>query len=99
MKRVAMLILLSVLVICPAFPDQVLDYTPYDPLEFPAWARELRRAEIIFFGSLPLSFGAAGLILPRFIEGEIPTSTRLISVVSLSAAVSLADFIIGRVSK
>lgn len=29
---------------------------PYAPEEFPAWARDLRRAEIVFFGSLPFSF-------------------------------------------
>jgi len=29
---------------------------PYAPEEFPAWAHELRRAEIVFFGSLPFSF-------------------------------------------
>jgi hypothetical protein len=29
---------------------------PYAPEEFPAWAHDLRRAEIIFFGSLPFSF-------------------------------------------
>jgi hypothetical protein len=29
---------------------------PYAPEEFPGWARELRRAEIVFFGSLPFSF-------------------------------------------
>jgi len=29
---------------------------PYAPEEFPAWAHDLRRGEIIFFGSLPFSF-------------------------------------------
>ena len=28
---------------------------PYRPEEFPAWALDLRRAEVIFFGSLPFS--------------------------------------------
>jgi hypothetical protein len=28
---------------------------PYRPEEFPGWALDLRRAEIIFFGSLPFS--------------------------------------------
>jgi hypothetical protein len=28
---------------------------PYAPEEFPAWANDLRRAEIVFFGSLPFS--------------------------------------------
>jgi hypothetical protein len=29
---------------------------PYAPEEFPVWAHDLRRAEIVFFGSLPFSF-------------------------------------------
>jgi hypothetical protein len=29
---------------------------PYTSEEFPAWSRDLRRGEIIFFGSLPFSF-------------------------------------------
>ena len=28
---------------------------PYTPEEFPAWAQDLRRAEIVFFGSLPFT--------------------------------------------
>ena len=28
---------------------------PYGPDEFPAWSQDLRRAEIVFFGSLPFS--------------------------------------------
>ncbi len=28
---------------------------PYAPEEFPAWANDVRRAEIVFFGSLPFS--------------------------------------------
>ncbi|MFP4378375.1 MAG: hypothetical protein ACLFP4_15130 [Spirochaetales bacterium] len=28
---------------------------PYEPGEFPRWARDLRRAEIVLFGSLPLT--------------------------------------------
>lgn len=29
--------------------------TPYAPEEFPAWIQDLRRAEIVFFGSLPFT--------------------------------------------
>jgi hypothetical protein len=28
---------------------------PYDPEEFPLWARDLRRAEVVAFGSLPFA--------------------------------------------
>lgn len=41
---------------------------PYQPAEFPSWLLALRRAEIIFFGSLPFSFLLAceGLELGRY---------------------------------
>ncbi len=32
------------------------DYVPYDKNEFPLWARDLRRFEIVFFGTIPFSF-------------------------------------------
>ena len=35
-------------------PDQ--EYEPYQEDEFPKWARDLRRGEIIFFGTIPFSF-------------------------------------------
>lgn len=98
LRVIAALFLL--LCICfSASAEQTYEYEPYDPLEFPAWAREVRRAEIIFFGSLPLSFGAASLVLPLFFEDDVPSSVRITTAVSLSAAVSLADFIIGRIVK
>ncbi|ADK81585.1 hypothetical protein [Sediminispirochaeta smaragdinae] len=31
------------------------DYEPYSASEFPQWALDLRRAEVIFFGSLPFT--------------------------------------------
>ena len=31
-------------------------YSPYEPSEFPLWAQDLRRFEIVFFGTVPFSF-------------------------------------------
>ncbi len=38
------------------------DPVPYSDDEFPLWARDLRRATVIFFGSLPLTIILGGLI-------------------------------------
>ena len=38
-----------------------LDFSTPDEPEFPQWARDLRRGEIIFFGSLPFSALFSGL--------------------------------------
>lgn len=34
---------------------------PYDPAEFPAWSRDLRRAEIVALGSFPITMILSGL--------------------------------------
>jgi len=58
----------------PAAPNQPATPTapvpdPYTEDEFPAWALDLRRAEIIFFGSLPFTFLLAfeGVEVGRYI--------------------------------
>ncbi|HEQ72079.1 MAG TPA: hypothetical protein ENN69_06280 [Spirochaetia bacterium] len=48
---------------------------PYTKDEFPQWAKDLRRAEIIFFGSLPFSFLFAfeGVEIGRYLaHGQDP---------------------------
>ncbi len=35
---------------------------PYDPEEFPPWVHDLRRAEIIMIGSIPVSIILSGLV-------------------------------------
>ena len=37
-------------------PGQEVDYEPYQKDEFPRWAQDLRRFEIVFFGTIPFSF-------------------------------------------
>lgn len=36
--------------------ESLPDYEPYEEEEFPRWALDLRRAEVIFFGTLPFTF-------------------------------------------
>ncbi|MCF6334601.1 MAG: hypothetical protein L3J12_02535 [Spirochaetales bacterium] len=36
--------------------DTLPDYEPYTREEFPGWANDLRRGEIIFFGTVPFTF-------------------------------------------
>ncbi len=56
-------------------PDRpvVPDAEPYEEDEFPLWARDLRRAEIIGLGSFPLALLATRLLygLGRFIAASI----------------------------
>ena len=41
---------------CPLWGDELPDYEPYQEDEFPGWAKDLRRAEVIFFGTIPFTF-------------------------------------------
>jgi len=49
------------------------DAEPYEASEFPRWALDLRRGEIIAFGSLPISLLASRLLygLGRFVVNSI----------------------------
>jgi hypothetical protein len=76
-------------------------YELYVYEEFPDWMHKIRRAESLFIGSLPLSFGAVTLAANIF---SINTSESLdkddyLFRIGISAAVSLGvvliDFILG----
>lgn len=57
MRIITVLVLL--LIVFSLFPlsgEALPDYEPYEEDEFPAWARDLRRGEIIFFGTIPFTF-------------------------------------------
>jgi len=36
--------------------ENLPDYEPYQEKEFPQWAHDLRRGEVIFFGTIPFTF-------------------------------------------
>ena len=59
MKRIRAFIFLFVfvcLVFSPALHSQTGDGTHFDMSEFPQWAKDLRRGEIIAFGTYPFSY-------------------------------------------
>lgn len=69
-------------------------YETYQEGEFSPWLKKLRRAEVIFFGGLPLSFGAVGLTYSAFgRSGEFWPMLGISA--GVAALISLADFIIG----
>ncbi len=58
MKRIISGIVLSVIIVQTPFlyAQQTDDeYEPYEESEFPQWALDLRRAEVVFFGAIPLT--------------------------------------------
>lgn len=57
MKFLFIIFLLIIFLTIPLFSGESLpDYEPYQENEFPQWAKDLRRWEIIFFGTIPFSF-------------------------------------------
>lgn len=72
---------------------------PYEESEFPAFALQLRRAETIFFGSLPISYAAASLTdtLLQQISGppdQAAYTRRIVYSLSISLAITLIDLLI-----
>ncbi|MDA3939587.1 MAG: hypothetical protein PF693_09790 [Spirochaetia bacterium] len=51
-----LIILLLMFPFFSIFGESLPDYEPYEEKEFPKWARDLRRGEIIFFGTIPFTF-------------------------------------------
>jgi len=62
MKRIMIVLILIALCPCLFGDTGNEDPVPYDPEEFPTWAHDLRRAEIIMIGSMPVSIILSGLI-------------------------------------
>lgn len=90
-----------VLLLCISFSLFALDMSkaePYKEIEFPKWSRDLRRAEIIFFGAIPLAYPATNFVL-----GTIGKSDDFWHTLGYSCAVAgaivLTDFIIGLINE
>lgn len=57
--RVTFVLSAMLFLVCSCFllsaQESADDYEPYRASEFPEWALEMRRAEVLFFGSLPFT--------------------------------------------
>lgn len=105
MKKVVALILL-LLALSSIFADPIkYEYEPYEREEFPEWAMELRRADIIFFGSLvitlPVSIAAynigKSLGMPTPDNQGIAALYQFAGAAGLSLVITGIDWIIGKV--
>ena len=62
MKKILLVILALSMTAFLFAEDSDNEPVPYSPDEFPEWARDLRRAEIIMIGSVPVSIIVSGLV-------------------------------------
>ncbi len=112
-KRVALLLMTMLLFTSLCQPiwsaqDAVQDYEPYRKDEFPIWSGKIRRAEILFFGSLAITLPVTmlGFNVAQSQFGYIPQGTdtqKMLRQAGIAAGISLgivlADFIIGEMQK
>lgn len=98
-KLVALLVLLclsfsfALPVFCSSF-----EFEPYSKDEFPKWALDLRRAESLFFGGLPIAFPVSALALGLFKQEASFTKTLAVAC-SITAVIALVDYIIGVINE
>ncbi len=97
MKKATALLLiicLTALFCAPAFSLTLDDYEPYSKDEFPKWSLDLRRAECIFFGGIPIAFPLTALTL-NVVNTDVTFVKTLGIACAVSAAIALIDYIIG----
>ncbi len=74
-------------------------YKPYADAEFSAALHDLRRAETLFFGSLPITFAAASLsllVIRQFTGQELDSVPLTLGITAgLSLSITVADYILG----
>lgn len=73
-------------------------YEPYGDDEFPQWALDLRRAECIFFGGIPITLPVTYLVSNLF-DADLTLLQALGIACSVSAVITLIDYILGVVNE
>ena len=100
MKKIVVLLVLiclSIMVCMPVFSLDMEGYEPYTNDEFPKWSLDLRRAECIFFGGIPITYPLTALAF-GIADKETSFLQNLAIACSVSAAIALIDYIIGVVN-
>ena len=96
---IAVLIFVFLFGLCmPAFSLTLTDYEPYTKDEFPKWSLNLRRAETIFFGGIPIAYPLTSLAFS--LAGKDAEFLPTLGIAcAVSAVISLVDYIIGVASE
>jgi len=87
-----------VLLICICFSAFSLDMKnaqPYSDDEFPKWSLDLRRGEIIFFGSLPIAYAMTSLVSSNLVHKDLTFWQTMAISAGASAAIAILDYILG----
>lgn len=82
-----------------AADEQEISYIPYTEDEFPDFLHDLRRAETLFLGSIPITYAAVSLgctaAQTLFSAEECSFGARMLMTAGLSTVIVGADYILG----
>ena len=92
-------ILAIILILCLVLPVFALDMKkaePYGEDEFPKWSLNIRRGEVLFFGSMPITFAMTSLVTNQILKKtDMSFLTKLGIAAGLSASIVVIDFVLG----
>ena len=99
-KKIIALILTLIFLLgvsTPVFALTMENYEPYTQVEFPKWSLDLRRAESLFFGGIPIAFPL--VTVAYSVAGQDAEFWPVLGIsCAVSAVVVLIDYIIGATS-
>lgn len=100
MKKTIVIIIMvcfSALLCAPIFALSLDGYEPYRNEEFPKWALDLRRAECIFFGGIPIAYPLTALSL-TLMNREADFGKTLAISCGVTLVITVIDYILGVVN-
>ncbi len=89
-----LLIVLTAGFLTPVFSLTLSGYEPYTTDEFPKWSLDLRRAECIFLGGIPIAYPISALAFSTLKKDATFLETLGVAC-AISATIALVDFILG----
>lgn len=96
-KKIVLIVVL--LALCSSvFALDMSKAEPYSNTEFPKWSLDLRRSEIIFFGGIPIVYPLTALAMNTF-KADTNFWKNMGITCSITAAIAIADYVIGLVQK
>ena len=95
---VIIMICFSAMLCAPLFALSLDNYEPYSKDEFPKWSLDLRRAECIFFGGIPIAYPITALTLGLMNKETNFPKTLAISC-GITLVIAVVDYILGVINE
>jgi len=95
MIKKAVSVLLLICVCFSAFSLDMKNAEPYSDDEFPKWSLNLRRGEVIFFGSLPIAYAMTSLVSSNLVHQDLTFWQTMAISAGVSTAIVVLDYILG----